>query len=342
MAAVPPEPNQPARGGRTRASAEQRAEAARRVLDDDASVAEVARSVGVHPSTVRRWVREATATGTAAGAAPGPPVEAEPRGRSPGATRGGSQGAKEGSASAETVEQPMAPPRALGREASVDGRAAVLPEGAATTPPTVQAENEARATSVGHAAEPPGTIDPDRIIPIVDRLRSTHRYVIVVAAWALMLTVSTLLPRPSTLLGVLQFGHLLGLALAVGAVAVIDWHGILWLTHRRQLRETARIAAAVSPLIWAGLVLLGLTGAALKPDLTAVIAWVKMVAVLVVALNGVAASETRQVLRRVTDGVTFDALPRVLAVRMVASAVISQLAWLTTVVIGVTTNLSRS
>jgi hypothetical protein len=211
-------------------------------------------------------------------------------------------------------------------------------------PPTEDAAPDRVGPGAGHEAAPPQPrdIDPDRIIPLVDRLRSTHRYVIVVLAWVLMLWVSVLLPPPGSLRGTLQFGHLLGLALAVGAVAVIDWHGLLWLKHRRELRETARIAAAVSPLIWAGLLLLGITGAALKPDLGQLVPWVKMGAVLVVAINGVAASETRQVLRRVAEGVTFDAMPRVLSLRMVGSAVISQLAWLTTIVIGVVTHLSRS
>jgi hypothetical protein len=185
-------------------------------------------------------------------------------------------------------------------------------------------------------------VDPDRILPLVHRIRSTHRYVVVVVAWLVMLGVSALLPGPGAVRGLLQLGHLLGLAVAVGAVAVIDWHGLLWMARKRDLRETARIAAAVTPLIWAGLLVLGVTGAFLKPDLTTPLAWVKMVAVLFLAINGVAASETRQVLRRTADGVALDDLPRALATRLLASAAASQAAWLIAIVVGLTTQAARS
>jgi hypothetical protein len=210
-------------------------------------------------------------------------------------------------------------------------------------------EEEARGERRSEPGEPgpavpgePGTVDPDRILPLVHRLRSTHRYVVVVVAWLVMLGVSALLPGPGAVRGFLQLGHLLGLAVAVGAVAVIDWHGLLWMGRKRDLRETARIAAAVTPLIWAGLLVLGVTGALLKPDLTEPLAWVKMAAVLLLALNGVAASETRQVLRRTADGVALDDLPRALATRLLASAAASQVAWLVTIVVGLTTQAARS
>lgn len=287
-------------------------------------MAQVARSLGVHPSTVRRWVREA---GDPAAPPVEPPAETAP------------------APPAETPVEPPAEPAPAPRhetpaEQSVEPAAELPVAGAVEVPdPT-----EPLPARVEPAADDPveaGTVDPDRILPLVHRLRSTHRYVAVVVAWLAMLAVSALLPGPGALRGFLQFGHLLGLAVAVGAVAVIDWHGLLWMGRKRDLRETARIAAAVTPLIWAGLLVLGLTGAVLKPDLTAPLAWVKMVAVLFLALNGVAASETRQVLRRTADGVALVDLPRALAARLLASAAASQVAWLTAIVVGLTTQSAR-
>ena len=185
-------------------------------------------------------------------------------------------------------------------------------------------------------------MDPDRVMPQVHRLRSTHRYLVVVACWLGMLGVSALVPQPGALRNILQLGHVLGLATSVGAVAVIDWHGLLWMGRKRDLRETARIAAAVSPLIWAGLALLGVTGVLLKPDLGLPLVRLKMVAVLVLAVNGVAASETRQVLRNVPTGMAFADGPRPLAARLVVSAFLSQLAWFTAIVVGLSSQATRS
>lgn len=353
MPAVPPEPSRPARGGRTRVTAEQRAAAANRVLDDGVPVAEIATSLGVHPSTVRRWVREAVTARTSTDLVAGSTVRSDPGtrsvapGRAPPAGPEAAPGAEVLAPEVAAVDVPAVEPEALALEVPVAPEIPApepQPERREPQPPPPEPPPVLQPSPAPASSEPvqlPGSVDPDRIMPLVDRLRSTHRYVIVVLAWGVMLGISVLLPPPGALSGVLQFGHLLGLALAVGGVAVIDWHGLLWLKRRRELRETARIAAAVSPLIWAGLLLLGLTGAALKPDLGALVPWVKMVAVLVVALNGVAASETRQVLRRAAEGITLGAMPRVLAVRMVGSAILSQLAWLTTIVIGVATHVSR-
>jgi transposase-like protein len=309
MSSDPPDPSRPAPRGRSKATPEQRAEAVDRVRGGE-SMASVARTTGVHPSTVRRWVREAAE-------ADGTPSEVEA-----GAAQTGTQTTKEATKEATNEVTNQAPTE--------------TPREPPDHPPETPVETPAATT------DGPGTVDPDRVLPLVHRIRSTHRYVTVVVAWVAMLGVSAVLPGPGAFRGFLQLGHLLGLAVAVGAVAVIDWHGLLWMGRKRDLRETARIAAAVTPLIWAGLLVLGVTGALLKPDLTAPLAWVKMVAVLVLALNGVAASETRQVLRRTVEGVGLEDLPRALATRLLASAAASQLAWLTAIVIGLTTQAARS
>lgn len=327
MPASPTEPSQPPRRGRARTSAEQRAAAASRVLEGEASVADVARSFGVEPATVRRWVRGAVAarandTSAEAQGAPAPPQPAPAETISP-------EPAPPGPTKPERAPAEPLPPEPVPRQPEPTRREPEPPHSNPPQPPRV--------------AEPVGAaMDPDRVVPQVHRLRSTHRYLVVVACWLGMLGVSALMPQPGALRSVLQLGHVLGLVASVGAVAVIDWHGLLWMGRKRDLRETARIAAAVSPLIWAGLALLGVTGVLLKPDLGLPLVRLKMVAILVLAVNGVAASESRQVLRHVPAGMAFTDVPRPLAARLVVTALLSQLAWLTAIVVGLSSQATRS
>src|SRR5512139_1326381 len=155
MPAAPIEPRRPPRGGRARTSAEQRAAAASRVLDAEASIAEVASSFGVEPSTVRRWVRAAVAARAAheaavearQGPAPPAPVPEEPVPEEPHPKDGMSRG--------------PAPPRTIPSGPAPPAAAAPEPIAAESTPP-VPTSPERRVPEPIEPAGPEG-------LPTVER-----------------------------------------------------------------------------------------------------------------------------------------------------------------------------
>ncbi|MEU3429846.1 hypothetical protein [Streptomyces gardneri] len=126
------------------------------------------------------------------------------------------------------------------------------------------------------------------------------------------------------------FAHLASLILGFGAVLAIDYYGLLWLLGRRSLPDTLEHAAPLHVPVWLGVGGLLLTGMLLHPDPNAPLTQVKLVLVLVIALNGVHATALHH---RLTDlghrGPTTGLL-----VRGGASAVVSQMSWWGAVIIG--------
>lgn len=81
-------------------------------------------------------------------------------------------------------------------------------------------------------------------------------HVIVTAGWAIALAASSSI-------SVRVWGqylavglHLLGLAVTLGAVFLVDWHGLVWLSGLQTFRETLRVGEAAHTLVWFGLLLL--------------------------------------------------------------------------------------
>ncbi|MEU4235902.1 hypothetical protein [Actinoplanes sp. NPDC026619] len=88
---------------------------------------------------------------------------------------------------------------------------------------------------------------------------------LVVACW---LAVVAGAPRqhPSDLVhGVALFGHLVSVVVGFGAVLLVDWFGLLWLTGRRSLDDVLRTAAGAHVPIWLGFAGLLTTGLFLGP-----------------------------------------------------------------------------
>ena len=92
---------------------------------------------------------------------------------------------------------------------------------------------------------------------------------------------------------------------------------------------------------WLGIVGLFATGAFLQPDLAQPLTAIKMIAVLVAAMNGVAMTRLTDQLDRLPGTVRFSALPARLRLWCVWSAVVSQTAWWTAVLIGMLNTASR-
>lgn len=170
--------------------------------------------------------------------------------------------------------------------------------------------------------------------------RRVIAYVIVAAAWAGSVWLGTVLAPPEWLHAIALFVHLASLIVGLGAVLAVEWYGLLWSTEWRSARDVRQVDITMRPLIWAGLIGLLVSGALLEPDVTAPATIVKLVAVLVVSLNGVALTQWTDYLRRFPRKLRFGGLPRRARIRFVASAVVSQAAWWTAVIIGMLNSAS--
>ncbi|MGR0218581.1 hypothetical protein [Agromyces sp. ZXT2-6] len=159
-------------------------------------------------------------------------------------------------------------------------------------------------------------------------------YAGVAAAWALTVWLGTLLSPPEWLRTPTLFLHLASLVVGLGAVLMIEWHGLLWATGWSTAREVRQADRTLIVPVWLGLAGLFATGALLQPDLGQPLTVVKLGAVLVLALNGVALTRWTADLARMPAKAHFGALPRAARVGYVVSGVVSQLAWWTAVLIG--------
>ncbi|WP_136707662.1 hypothetical protein [Agromyces sp. H66] len=159
-------------------------------------------------------------------------------------------------------------------------------------------------------------------------------YVLITAGLAVSIWVSTLLAPPPWLHTLAVFAHLASLIIGLGAVLAVEWYALLWSTEWRSVRDLRQVDVTLRPLIWVGLIGLLASGALLQPDLEAPTTILKLVAVLVVSLNGVALTQWTAYLARFPRKMRFRALPRRARIRFIATAVLSQAAWWTAVVIG--------
>ncbi|MFB7473873.1 hypothetical protein [Kitasatospora sp. NPDC056184] len=126
------------------------------------------------------------------------------------------------------------------------------------------------------------------------------------------------------------FGHLAALVVGFGAVLAIDYYGLLWALGRRPLREVVDFTAPLHLPVWGGLLGLTLSGVLLEPHLDAGLTQLKLVLVLVIALNGVYAGTLHRRLTAYGE----HRPPAGLLVRGAASALVSQTAWWGAVLIG--------
>ncbi|MFC9917087.1 hypothetical protein [Agromyces binzhouensis] len=159
-------------------------------------------------------------------------------------------------------------------------------------------------------------------------------YGAVSAAWALTVWLSAILSPPDWLHGVALFVHLASLVVGLGAVLMIEWHALLWATGWSTVRELRQADRTMILPVWAGLGGLLASGALLEPDLTSTPTQVKLAAVLVLSLNGVALTRWTSDLARLPPTARFRALPRGVRTWFVVSALVSQAAWWTAVLIG--------
>ena len=162
-----------------------------------------------------------------------------------------------------------------------------------------------------------------RDVPILPAaVRRLGVALLLTALWGAAVFVAAHVEPDPTLHTAALFLHLASLVLGLGAVLIVDWHGLLWMLGKRSLPETLRLASGSHAVIWAGLAGLVLSGMLLHPDLTSTLTRLKLAAVLLIALNGVQA----QCLQLRLDAARGRPSP-LLLLWSSASAGVSQLGW---------------
>jgi hypothetical protein len=158
-----------------------------------------------------------------------------------------------------------------------------------------------------------------------------------VAAWLWTILVATHVTLPKSIRTPVLFVHLAALVLGFGSVLVSDLIGMLWLTGRKTVHELVNLLDVLQVAIWFGFELLVVSGAFLTPDLEKSRVQIKMVLVLVAAINGLWAHSLSGQLRAATP------VPgKSLIVKVVAAGAVSQLAWWGATIVGFLSTMSRS
>jgi hypothetical protein len=165
----------------------------------------------------------------------------------------------------------------------------------------------------------------------------------VTGAWVLAVTAAAMFPLADPQLAwAALFIHLVSMAIGFGAVVMVDVYGLLWLFGFRTLSEVVSLAAAAHGLIVLGVAGLLASGIALRPDLGSALARLKLVLVLVLMLNGVAAQRTlRRLKKALPTDVRGASIPWGVFQRVLVAAVVSQSTWGGAIAIGFVTNSSR-
>lgn len=160
-------------------------------------------------------------------------------------------------------------------------------------------------------------------------------------AWADSLLVSRAFDFGPYVHGIGLAVHVISLAVAFGTILVVDWLGILWLLGKVPVHEPGKLESAAKPLIWGGLAGLLLSGALIRPDLDSPLTWIKLVSVLILMLNGLFVHPALQQLFALPAGTRFVDVGRLLRVRLMVTAGISQACWWTAVLIGLANSTLR-
>jgi hypothetical protein len=172
-----------------------------------------------------------------------------------------------------------------------------------------------------------------------DREMSSRRLVAMlsaaaVTAWTLSIILGTTLRVEGVVHTIALIAHILALVVAFGAILTLDWHGMLWLLGKRQLAETIRLDGAATPVIWGGMAGLLVTGIFLNPNIANPLTVIKLVAVLVLMVNGIALIPLMRRLVQNSPTATFGQLTRGQRFHLLACLTLSQLCWWTAIAIG--------
>jgi hypothetical protein len=177
------------------------------------------------------------------------------------------------------------------------------------------------------------------------RRRARHRRALGYAAVAiglyLSLWVGTSVTAPEWMRMPMLFLHLISVIAGLGATVVLDVKALFWTAGRASIDDVRHLEHSVTPLTWMGILGLLFSGAFLSPDLHSPLTAIKMIAVLVAALNGIAVGRLTDELRRLPSGTRFWRTPARLRWWCLGTATTSQIAWWTAVLIGMLNTAGR-
>lgn len=288
-----------------------RAEAVRLAERSVRPLTQVAADLGIHPSTLRRWMRTCR-----------PAAEATDC---------------EHTAPTAGRRQQAEPAHVVGRDPS---------QCDITASPSWQHSQIGTAVQARRSLDPAGkTRQPDGArwpsTPAKPLITRGTGYLLVTAALALCVSLSDMISPGPALYRAGVVLHLLSLVTGFGAVIVIDWHGLLWMTGRRSFLDSRRVAEAATPLIWAAITGLLASATVLHPDLASSLTRIKIGAVLLIGLNGVTVSALSRTLSGLPAQQSLRTLPAGLRRRLLTAALTSQLAWWLAIIIGLITDAHR-
>jgi hypothetical protein len=165
------------------------------------------------------------------------------------------------------------------------------------------------------------------------RVRAIGYALIMLGWWATLLVGYAVPADPSARVFVL-FLHLMALTIGLGAAVMVEYAGVLWVTGRGTLQALLHAEGRLAVPAWAGYAGLLVTGALLAPDPDSPATAVKLAAVLLVGMNGVAVQRLATELDRLPGELPFRRAPRRLRMWSIASGTLSQVAWWTAVLVG--------
>lgn len=199
--------------------------------------------------------------------------------------------------------------------------------------------------SIEQSATGPAGISSDRVAPLEARApKLAVLAALVVCAWLGVLLLSRHESATYVYLSDSERTryltvHVIGFCLGLGTVLAVDAAALLALVGRTSVPAVARFALRADWLIWLGFVLVCVSGAFLQPDFGN--AWVvaNFFVVLALGLNAVHARDVLDHVRAVPRGAGISTLPRLVFVRAVTGAVLSQALWWSSMAIGYATRL---
>ena len=171
--------------------------------------------------------------------------------------------------------------------------------------------------------------------------RWTKRIGWVIGGWLVVVAIASLSQPSWPLRRGALFLHLAGLVAGFGAVLVADVHGVLWLIGQRRLADLLKITSALQPLILGGMIALVASGLLLHPNVGLPRTKIKLVLVLMAAINGMWAHHLTKQLEAQPLGAAAAHVDQRLLLKVMGSAAISQGAWWGATLIGFLATTSR-